>query len=268
MAPHATAHRPPHPLNSVAVRGRRGDEEWISIDTVARPEITGARRYTDDDGSADPSLRAALDAYSRGAIRHRGVLNAIGAARLLVPVVAVATEREHTDDGLTRDKRSEVAVPVMKGDDGRLGVLAFTSVDTLRRWRRNARPVPFSAPEACQATLDEGADALVVDVAGPVAYAVQGPFLRKLATDGTVPEPKHDPEVLAVIYRITHTEFGIERVRLSESEKTDLAIRLELQRRDDSELRRVAKRLTEELRTLLPGGIDLSAVVRARRAGD
>ena len=80
-----------------------------------------------------------------------------------------------------------------------------------------------------------------------------------------VPEPKDDPQVLALIYRITHTEFGIERGPHPRLRAADIGIRLELERRDDEVIRKVAKRLATELAVILPGGIELSAVVRARR---
>jgi hypothetical protein len=234
---------------------------------VTGPTIIGAQRYRDDDGSADPVVIERLGAYARGDIGDRQVLTALSPSRLLIPVVAVATEVEQGARGLTRDKSSEVAMPVLTGEDGRRGVLAFTSVDALRLWRADARPVPYSAVDACRAVLDEGADALVIDVSGPVTYAVQGRFLTTLAEHGEVPAPKDDPQVLATIYRVTHTEFGIERVRVHDSERADIGVRLELDVRDDASLRRVAARLSEDLGPLLPGGVELSAVVRAKRDG-
>ncbi|GLU45998.1 SseB family protein [Nocardiopsis ansamitocini] len=229
------------------------------------PRIIGAQHFRDDDGSADPAVRTRLDDYAQGAVGERQVLAALGASRLLIPVVAAATEVGEGAHGLTVDKKSEVAMPVLVGKDGRRGVLAFTSVDSVRRWREDARPLPFTAMDACRAALDDGADALVVDIAGPVTYAVQGRFLTSLAEHGTVPEPKEDPQVLALIYRITHTEFGIERVRIHDSERADIGVRLELDVRDDESIRRVAERLATELAPVLPGGVELSAVVRARR---
>lgn len=228
-------------------------------------EIIGAQRYRDDDGRADPEVRDALDAYSAGTAGERRVLAALGPSRLLIPVVALAAETEQGPHGLTRDKHSEVGMPVLTGEDGRRGVLAFTSVDTVKRWRADARPVPYATVDACRATLDEGADALVIDVAGPVTYPLQGRFLTSLAEHGSVPEPKEDPQVLAMIYRITHTEFGIERVRVHDSRHADIGVRLELEKRDDDSMRRVAERLAAELGPVLPGGVELSAVVRARR---
>ncbi|GAA3733767.1 hypothetical protein HDA32_003764 [Spinactinospora alkalitolerans] len=229
------------------------------------PSIIGARNFRDDDGSADPQVSEKLAAYAEGAVGDRQVLAVLAPSRLLVPVVTVPTEVEEGADGLKRDKKSEVALPILVGKDGRRGVLAFTSVETAGLWRKDARPVPTSTVEACQAAVEEGADALVVDIAGPVTYAVQGRFLTALAEKGAVPAPKEDPQVLAMIYRITHTEFGIERVRIHDSERADIGVRLELDRRDDESLRRVAQRLADELAPMLPGGVELSAVVRARR---
>ncbi|WP_026119282.1 SseB family protein [Nocardiopsis ganjiahuensis] len=235
---------------------------------MSRPTITGAQNFRDDDGSADPEVEARLRDYAAIKVGDRQVLAALSGSRVLIPVVAVATETEKGAGGLTKDKNSEVAIPIMTGKDGRRGVLAFTSVDAVRRWRPDARPVPFSTKDACQATLEENADALVIDVSGPIPYTVQGRFLTMLAEEGTVPEPKDDPQVLALIYRVTHAEFGIERVRIHSSERGEIGIRLELDERDDESLRRVAERLSAELRHVLPGGVELSAVVRARRDDD
>ncbi|WDZ92556.1 SseB family protein [Nocardiopsis sp. HUAS JQ3] len=232
---------------------------------MSRPSIIGAQNFRDDDGSVDPEVEARLREHATGATGDRQVLAALSGTRVLIPVVAVATETEEGVGGLTKDKNSEVAVPIMTGRDGRRGMLAFTSVDAVRRWRPDARPVPFTVRDACQAALEEEADALVLDVAGPVPYTVQGPFLGMIAETGAVPEPKDDPQVLGLVYQVTKGEFGIERVRIHPSERGEIGIRLELEERDDEVLRRVAERLTAELRHVLPGGIELSAVVRARR---
>ncbi len=246
-------------------RSHTGHAPQVESEPVSRPSIIGAQNFRDDDGSADPEVEARLRDHAAGRIGDRQVLTALSESRVLIPVVAVATETEEGVGGLTKDKNSEVAIPIMTGKDGRRGVLAFTSVDAVRRWRSDARPVPFSTQDACQATLEENADALVIDVSGPVPHTVQGRFLTMLAEEGTVPEPKDDPQVLALIYRVTHAEFGIERVRIHPSERGEIGIRLELDERDDESLRRVAERLSAELQHVLPGGVELSAVVRAQR---
>jgi hypothetical protein len=126
----------------------------------------------DDTGEADPALAAALAAYAEDPGREPDVLAALPDARLLVPVVAELGESETGTDGLVRDKSADMATVLMRGADGRLALLAFTGLEALHRWDPEARPVPVPARTAALAALQDGADALLLDVAGPVAYAV------------------------------------------------------------------------------------------------
>lgn len=136
--------------------------------------------FADDDGSADPGLAAALTTYA-GTGDSVPVLRTLCGARLLVPVVAVLGEVEHDERGLAHDKTSDMATVLLTGADGRQALLAFSSLQTLAAWRPDARPVPVSAVHAAQAAVSEGAAALLVDVAGPVVFAVEGADLEPLA---------------------------------------------------------------------------------------
>ena len=137
--------------------------------------------YPDDTGEATPLLAAALAGYAADDTRYADVLAALGAARLLVPVVAVLGEAETGPDGLARDKSSDMATVLLRGADGRTALLAFTSSDTLAAWDAEGRPVPVPTRTAALSAVQEGADALLVDVAGPVTVAVEGEDLRALA---------------------------------------------------------------------------------------
>lgn len=137
--------------------------------------------FADDDGTADPAVAAALAAYHAGTTEYVAVLAALQASRLLVPVVAVLGEMEVGEDGLARDKTSDMAAVLIARPDGRRGLLAFTSAATLAAWNPEARPVPVATATAAQAALQEGADALVVDIAGPVRFPVEGEDLQGLA---------------------------------------------------------------------------------------
>jgi len=127
----------------------------------------------DDTGGADPELAGALAAYADDPVWETEVLDALTDARLLVPVVAELGESEAGEDGLVRDKSSDMAAVLMRGADGRTALLAFTSLEAMHRWDPDARPVPVSAKVAAQAALQDGAAALLIDVAGPVRYAVE-----------------------------------------------------------------------------------------------
>lgn len=138
--------------------------------------------FRDDTGAADVELAAALTAYSVDPGRsHQRTLALLRRTRLLVPVIAVPGEMEYDDAGLAHDKTSDMAVVQMRGRDGRLALLGFTSSSSMRAWNPEARPVPVTAVQAASAALSDQATAMVVDVAGPVMFVVEEEDLRALA---------------------------------------------------------------------------------------
>ena len=142
--------------------------------------------FSGDTGAADPALAAALASYAaQPGDGDADVLEALVGARLLVPVVAVLGEVEVDDAGLAHDKTSDMAAVLLTGADGRLALLAFTGTEALQRWNPDARPVPVTAELAAQAAVQEGAAALVVDVAGPVTYVAEAEDLQGLAAGWT-----------------------------------------------------------------------------------
>lgn len=137
--------------------------------------------FPDDDGSADPVVVAALAGLASGTTPYPVALAAVQASRVLVPVVALLGEVEYDEAGLAHDKTSDMAAVLMTGRDGRLALLAFTSMETLQRWNPEARPVPVAAQVACQSALQDQAAALVVDIAGPHAFVIEGADLEGVA---------------------------------------------------------------------------------------
>lgn len=149
-------------------------------------------------------MTAILAAYAAGQAAETAVLTAIAAARLLVPVVAVLAEAN--SDGT--EKETEMALPTLIGNDGRKAVIAFTGVETVTRWRQDARPVPVPATSLWPAVTAEEADAVVVDVAGPVPLVIEGARLRALAAGEPVPPPHADPDVYAQVAAVA-AAFGL-----------------------------------------------------------
>jgi len=134
--------------------------------------------FGEDDGSADTALADALSAYRRDR-RASPVLAALCRSRLLVAMLAVPEGETASDE--TADSRGAVAVALMQGRDGRTALLGFTSLASMLAWRPAARPVPTPAPDAARSALAQGADAVVLDVAGPVTFVLEGEPLRHLA---------------------------------------------------------------------------------------
>jgi len=147
--------------------------------------------FAGDDGGVDPVVSAALAAYdlapeSPEADQHHATLSALQEARVVVPVVAVLGEVEYDDQGLAHDKTSDMAAVHMTGRDGRTALLAFTGSASLTRWTQSyagskARPVPVTLRRAGRAAIQEDSSALLIDVAGPVQFVVEGEDLRALA---------------------------------------------------------------------------------------
>ncbi|KRB75782.1 hypothetical protein ASE01_12000 [Nocardioides sp. Root190] len=155
--------------------------------TESPKERPDARRlegseYVDDDGSASPALASALAGYDAGTVPYAEALAALGSSRLLVPVVALLGEVEIGEDGLARDKSSDMAAVLLTGGDGRLALLAFSDIAALTAWNPEARPVPVAAHLAAATAVQEGAAALVLDVAGPHRLVVDGDDLHRIAS--------------------------------------------------------------------------------------
>lgn len=176
-----------------------------------------------DDGSAEPRVAAALDAYAAGHGGEHALLLVLAGSRLLVPVVATLAGPPGEDG-----KGSEMVLPSVVGNDGRTALLAFTSLASLTRWRPDARPVPAPAASVWQAGAQE-ASAVVLDIAGPVPVAVDGARLAALAGGRPVPPPHEDPDVAALAQAALAAEPAITGFRLTPAGPgSDLSIEVSL----------------------------------------
>ncbi|MFD0259861.1 SseB family protein [Kitasatospora indigofera] len=172
--------------------------------------------FADDDGTADPALTRALDRWSRDRSAERPdpsaereVLAALTPSRLMVPIVALLGEVGTDERGLRHEKTSDMAVPVIEAADGRRALPAFTSLETLARWRADARPAPVAAPQAVLAAYAERADTLLIDPAGPVTYQLTGARMRAVAENREYLPPPADPEVREAVRRVLAAEPSV-----------------------------------------------------------
>ncbi|WP_335938499.1 SseB family protein [Streptomyces sp. PTD5-9] len=226
--------------------------------------------YSDDDGSADPALAAALAAWAEDREAVGPVLEALQGARLLVPVVAVLGEVEEAGGdshcaghkGLRREKTSDMAVPTLVAGDRR-ALPAFTSTDSLARWDPQARPVAVPLHQALRAAAHEKADTVVLDMAGPVAFELTGPALLALAEGRTSADPLDDPAVTAAVRDAVAADPAVRRAHLVPGGADGvLALVLDPGADPAEAAGRVARRLAEDevLRARLVRGLDLAVL--------
>ncbi|WP_445520637.1 SseB family protein [Streptomyces sp. NEAU-174] len=164
--------------------------------------------------------------------------------------------------GLRRDKTSDMAVPTLQAPDGRRALPAFTSLETLARWRPDARPVAVPLRQALEATAHEKADTLVLDLAGPVPYQLTGPALLALAEGRTSADPLADPAVTEAVRTVLAAEPEVVRAHLAPAADADgmLALALTPEAPARETAHRVAGALAadEVLRARLVRGLTLA----------
>jgi hypothetical protein len=147
-------------------------------------------------------------------------------------------------------------------------VLAFTGVESLTRWRRNARPVPAEAARVWRAAVTDGC-AVVIDVAGPVPLAVEGARLAALAAGQPVPPAHEDPDVRAEVEAAVAAEplitgFGLAAGTEEGAGAADLAVCLHLAPDDRQSadwqlaVNRAANRIASGLAGRLRRGVEFS----------
>jgi len=258
----------------------------------------GDPSFSNDDGSAHPGVAAALADFAAGDGTEHAVMTALAGSRLLVPVVAVlADQLEPARPGpaapaapgepavpavpaapgepvwpadaagpdeppapgsaIHGEKASEMAMPTLIGVDGRRAVPAFTSLDSLSRWQSDARPVPVTALAVWQSACADSS-AVVIDVAGPVPFAVEGARLAALAGGEPAPEPFADPDVQEIVAAVLARQLDVASFQLEPDDRGhDLAIVLVL----------TGEAAADDQRDVAQLGADVADAVMARLGG-
>jgi SseB protein N-terminal domain len=178
--------QPCHGAEAMAIRDSTGPTPSgpvVTVGAVDPGRTLAPSPFPADDGKASTETRRLLAAATpdAGPIAYLRAIAALCLDRLLVPVVATATQLGQTTGGLTTDKEAEMAVVLLQAGNGRRALLAFTGLDALQTWQRSARPVPVTLDRTAQTALAEGAAAVLVDCAGPASLVVEGDLLAQLA---------------------------------------------------------------------------------------
>jgi hypothetical protein len=147
--------------------------------SLGRGRSLASPQFAGDDGAASASVRHLLATVADPLV----IARALREERLLASVVAVLDELDEAGG----DKDSHMAVVSMLNASGEKGLLVFTGVDSMARWNPQARPVPSWGRDVARSALDDGASAVVLDVAGPQPLVLTGPALDVLADQLDLP---------------------------------------------------------------------------------
>ncbi|WP_402468049.1 SseB family protein [Isoptericola aurantiacus] len=146
--------------------------------------IQPTSRFAGDDGTADAELVRLVAGLSTGTSSLREVVARLSQTRVLVPVLAEAEATSTVArDGVEHQVDSEASsgVVALESPDGRRALPVFSSVEAMRAWRTDARPVPVEARRAALSAVDERWSLLVLDPAGPATVLVPRPAVWALA---------------------------------------------------------------------------------------
>ncbi|WP_167132454.1 SseB family protein [Paramicrobacterium chengjingii] len=180
-----------------------------------------------DDGSAPVGLIQAIEAFQRGDDDGRRVVAEFAVSRLLIPLVARAGEHGLTDDGLVVDKTQELSIITVGGPDGRNVMPVFSSVDAMRSWNPDARPVPSEGVRVALAAAEERTDLVVLDPTTDTEFVIRRPALWSVAQSQSWIPSFADPEVIAAFERSTSADPRITAISVKAGDPTARLIEAE-----------------------------------------
>ena len=96
---------------------------------------------------------------------------------------------------------------ILQVRDGRRALLAFTGLDALQSWQPDARPVPVTIDIAAQAARSEELTVVLIDVAGPHPFVIEGEVLAELACWSSARRAARRP------VRLDHSRSGLSACR-------------------------------------------------------
>lgn len=162
-----------------------------------------------DDGSADPALLAALRRFRSGGGSQVEVVDALRSARVLVPLVAERGDEGVGPTGLKVDKTQELSIVTVAAPDGRRVQPVFSSVDTMRRWDAQARPIPVEAVRVALSASSEQTDLIVLDPASDTEFVVRRPAIWAMAQSQPWEPSFLSPEVFVALRESIAHELAV-----------------------------------------------------------
>ena len=186
--------------------------------------------FADDDGATPPGFAAAVAPVRETARRaaggggelfavladaHAEAILALSACRVLIPLLAEAGDTGLTPEGRVVEKSQELSIVTVAAPDGRRVMPVFSSVEAMRAWNPEARPIPVPGPQAALAAAQEQTDLIIVDPGTPDReFGVRRTQLEAMALGERVLPAWADPEVIAAFRASVAEDPRIARIAL------------------------------------------------------
>lgn len=138
-------------------------------------------RFPNDDGTAPPSLIAAISRFRSREANLVEVLKEFSKSRVLVPLVTVLGDTGFTEQGKKVDKSQELSVVNVGSPDGRRALPVFSSVAAMNAWNPKARPVAIEGERVAFSAAEEGTELIVLDPTAPTEIVIRRPAIWAIA---------------------------------------------------------------------------------------
>lgn len=113
---------------------------------------------------------------------HADVIALCSAQRFLIPLITEAGDFGVTPEGKTVEKSQELSIVTVQAPDGRAAMPVFTSVEAMRNWNAQARPIPVPGAQVALAAAQEETDIVIIDPGNAsTEYAIRRPLLESFA---------------------------------------------------------------------------------------
>lgn len=186
--------------------------------------------FEGDDGSADAHLQDLLRAYSQSEISLVSVVSYLATCRVLVPVLSPTVEK----DVQMAHKVVSNGIGILQAPDGRSVLPVFTSLDALKSWHAQARPVPNVMQKVALAAVSEYWPLIVLDPSGPVPIELPRPAVWAIAKGQkwvpAIEAGKVNSDLLEELEKLVDLVSELSEVQIHKGKRSEIAVWLFFER--------------------------------------
>jgi len=174
--------------------------------------------WANDNGLADPALKAAIDGFQAGTTPAETVVDTFRSARLLIPLVAELGEAGEGAHGQTVDKSADLSIVSVQTPDGQVGLPVFSSVAAMQLWNAQARPVPIEATRVALAAASENNTRIVLDPGSATEFVIRRPAIEAIARQVPWEHPVRNANLKALVAGAINREPLVENFAIQDGD--------------------------------------------------